>query len=462
MVSTSRTAKSDPLGREHGRVGKAHVAVILCVFLVAALVPEATGQGQPKPLSKDRVVQLLKGDVSPARVAELARQRGIDFETTQDTEKELRNVGATDALITTLRGFAPKPDVPKKEPALPALPIESTPEGEIRNGALAKAEAEAKAGRLRDAVLGAQDILKHDPNNLRAHKLLGRIYLRSIGDVQTATVPQDVLNLVIEQYEQIVKLEPSNVDEHMVLGRLYRINKNVARAESEFKAALRLSPGLEEAATALDVLYNEELHRPTGTSNRATAAPESPSNFPSMPDDAKSTIEATMKFIEDKMNDQGTMHVVIRSSTSNWQPSASDSLMYDVLADVTTCTLHVKKKIFAPDGAWEHVVMSTGPFKDVDSIVVESAEHRANREGGMNGHPEVSVSYTPPEYLLSLTSKHKDGFAFHEVYRSGNEPPNITDGTRQQNVFGFHDEETANRVANAMRHAVELCSGGNK
>jgi len=47
------------------------------------------------------------------------------------------------------------------------------------------AELYAKTGRIRDAVLEAQDILKRDPKNLEAHKLLGRIYLRSLGDMQT-------------------------------------------------------------------------------------------------------------------------------------------------------------------------------------------------------------------------------------------------------------------------------------
>ena len=46
------------------------------------------------------------------------------------------------------------------------------------------AELYAKTGRIRDAVLEAQDIIKRDPNNLEAHKLLGRIYLRSMGDIQ--------------------------------------------------------------------------------------------------------------------------------------------------------------------------------------------------------------------------------------------------------------------------------------
>src|SRR5437588_9903272 len=61
------------------------------------------------------------------------------------------------------------------------LAIEADPSSEFLTSALA--ELYVKTGRIRDAVLEAQDILKRDPNNLEAHKLLGRIYLRSLGDL---------------------------------------------------------------------------------------------------------------------------------------------------------------------------------------------------------------------------------------------------------------------------------------
>ena len=63
--------------------------------------------------------------------------------------------------------------------------IEADPGSEYLTSALA--ELYAKTGRIRDAVLEAQDILKRDANNLEAHKLLGRIYLRSLGDMQSGT-----------------------------------------------------------------------------------------------------------------------------------------------------------------------------------------------------------------------------------------------------------------------------------
>ncbi|HEY6969291.1 MAG TPA: tetratricopeptide repeat protein [Candidatus Angelobacter sp.] len=136
------------------------------------------------------------------------------------------------------------------------LAIEADPSSEFLNAGLA--ELYAKTGRIRDAVVEAQEIIKRDPNNLEARKLLGRIYLRSLGDVQSGTQSQEVLKLAIEQYESIVKLEPKNPDNHLLLGRLYILNKDLLKAESEFKTAINLDPNSEEAVTNVAYLYNEE------------------------------------------------------------------------------------------------------------------------------------------------------------------------------------------------------------
>src|SRR6516162_716256 len=135
--------------------------------------------------------------------------------------------------------------------------IDADPSSEYLTSGLA--ELYAKTGRIRDAVLEAQDILKRDPNNLEAHKLLGRIYLRSLGDMQTNTAGSgNVFKLAIEQYEQIIKIEPNNVDDHLLLGRLYRLDNELQKAEAEFKTAVQLQPDSEEAVTTLAYLYNEE------------------------------------------------------------------------------------------------------------------------------------------------------------------------------------------------------------
>ena len=136
------------------------------------------------------------------------------------------------------------------------LAIEADPSSEFLTSGLA--ELYVKTGRIRDAVIEAQDIIKRDPTNLEAHKLLGRIYLRSLGDMPGGTGSDNVLKLAIEQYEQIVKIEPNSVDDHLLLGRLYRLNNDLQKAESELKTAIKLDPNSEEAVTTLAILYTDE------------------------------------------------------------------------------------------------------------------------------------------------------------------------------------------------------------
>jgi tetratricopeptide (TPR) repeat protein len=136
------------------------------------------------------------------------------------------------------------------------LAIDADPGSEFLTAGLA--ELYVKTGRIRDAVLEAQDIIKRDPKNLEAHKLLGRIYLRSLGDMPGGNGSDNVLKLAIEQYEEIVKLEPDNVDDHLLLGRLYRLNNDLQKAEAELKTAIKLDPGSEEAVTTLAMLYTDE------------------------------------------------------------------------------------------------------------------------------------------------------------------------------------------------------------
>src|SRR5438045_6022522 len=127
--------------------------------------------------------------------------------------------------------------------------IDADPTSEYLTSGLA--ELYARTGRIRAEVVEAQDIRKRDVNQLEARRLLGRIYLRSLGDMQSGNGSQSVLKLAIEQYEQIVKLQPDSMDDHLLLGRLYRLNNDMQKAENEFKTAVRLDPGSEEAVTTL-------------------------------------------------------------------------------------------------------------------------------------------------------------------------------------------------------------------
>src|SRR5205085_11961352 len=106
-----------------------------------------------------------------------------------------------------------------------------------------------------------------------ARRLLGRIYLRSLGDLQQGTQSQEVLKLAIAQFQQIVALDPSSVEDHLLLGRLYRLGNELLKAESEFKTSVKLQPDSEEAVTNLAYLYNEEGDA-TRAAKTLTAVPD--------------------------------------------------------------------------------------------------------------------------------------------------------------------------------------------
>lgn len=114
-----------------------------------------------------------------------------------------------------------------------------------------------QSNNLRDAVTEAEDILKQDPNNLAARRMLGRIYTRLIGDTRQNAINEDMLRRSIEQYTAVVKGDPDDIDSWLTLGRLYRVSRNSVEARKAFEAALKLEPDNEDALTGLAMVYSD-------------------------------------------------------------------------------------------------------------------------------------------------------------------------------------------------------------
>jgi TPR repeat protein len=130
----------------------------------------ASGDRPAKPYTKAELVDLLTNYAPPLRVADSARHRGIDFELTAASERDLRQAGAGDELISVLKPSAPQP---------------STGTAFHAGSDLDRAQELIKAGRFNQALAMIQrSALGGSPDGQR---LMGDAYVQGWG------VPKDYL-----------------------------------------------------------------------------------------------------------------------------------------------------------------------------------------------------------------------------------------------------------------------------
>ncbi len=117
------------------------------------------------------------------------------------------------------------------------------------------AEIYAKSQHIRDAVVQAQEALKIDPDNVDAHRLLARIYVRTLGDMSAGEVQQANLTKAVEQFEAILKTEPDDTYSLLWLARLYRFENQHGDAEKVLRRILAHDsdngPALEQLSQLL-------------------------------------------------------------------------------------------------------------------------------------------------------------------------------------------------------------------
>ncbi|MGB6194094.1 MAG: tetratricopeptide repeat protein [Terracidiphilus sp.] len=118
-----------------------------------------------------------------------------------------------------------------------------------------------RVGRVHEAEATARGLLKTSPDDVDAHKLLGRIYLRQLSESQNAVSSSspkgNALDEAIAEYEKIVALDPKSVENRMVLGQLYTVKHEPQKAEEQFKTAQAIDPDSEDVVLNLARLYAE-------------------------------------------------------------------------------------------------------------------------------------------------------------------------------------------------------------
>jgi len=168
--------------------------------------------------------------------------------------------------------------------------------------------------------------------------------------------------------------------------------------------------------------------------------PPPPQNTPASSTGAVS-LGVTMKFIQDKLNDLGKVSFYGYKKGNSAGSHLNNQFSYEVsnvLAEAATCRVSYHSK-----QTHNGVVQSDNDFwfslRDVQDIAVMTGEEYLTKFNAEAGHTSWDSKTDPVVYILSIKRKAK---------------PDV--------LFYFTDEEMAGRVAKALVHGVDLCSGASK
>ena len=212
------------------------LGVLVGCFGAAAAAQGSNGQGA-KPAETPKTAEQAAPATASSSRAEAYYQYTLGhlyeqkYETTNDSEY------ATQAIDAYKRAYTLDP----KSPVI----------GERL------AEMYWKAQRVHEAVTEALEILKRDPNDVQTRRLLGRIYLRSLGDL-SSSAQSEIAERAIEQYSQVFRLDPSDTESALWLARLYRLRNEHDKAEGVLRSVLKQDPENEAAVEQLTQLLLDE------------------------------------------------------------------------------------------------------------------------------------------------------------------------------------------------------------
>src|ERR1017187_5080790 len=109
--------------------------------------------------------------------------------------------------------------------------------------------------RLDDAPTLAQDLLKQNPDNIAAHRMLGRTYTAALAHAPQGKIDERALHMAIQEYQKVTTGDTKDVESWVMLAKLYGTSGNAPDAEKAYNSALALEPDNEDALTGLAMLY---------------------------------------------------------------------------------------------------------------------------------------------------------------------------------------------------------------
>jgi hypothetical protein len=169
------------------------------------------------------------------------------------------------------------------------------------------------------------------------------------------------------------------------------------------------------------------------------SVPPPPQPAPDKP--AGPPLEVTMKFIQDKLNEIGTVNFAgyVHDASNNTDGVQKfSSTISNAAANSGACTLSYHRLVFN-NGSREHDENIFINLRDVQNISVLPDEQDWQMYLVRTGETTKTVKDVPDIYALVIK------------LANGKDP-----------TIRFYEQAMADRVAKALVHAVELCGGGPK
>jgi hypothetical protein len=186
---------------------------------------------------------------------------------------------------------------------------------------------------------------------------------------------------------------------------------------------------------------------------------------PPKPADEGPSLEVTMKFIQKKLAERDGL---------KWTWSADSQEGYHIEPvfetvefDLGACQERWASKTVESNGTTDTaqwLYETTLSFRNVEKIEVLPYQDFENRRVIESGHPEQQGTMSPAGFYAVLAVMNHDGPARLKVTKTTLPGRAVTTNASslKKVEITMEDEDSANRLAKAMVHAVELCGGGSK
>ena len=220
-------------------------AVALGAFLFASIVPGLHARQAAAPASRASQPPAANAQgATPSATSDMDRRAEAYYDFTMghlyegEYEASSRTEDASHALDFYKKAYALDPSSPVIGEQL--------------------AEMYFFSQRISDAVAETQELIKRDPSNVSARRLLARIYIRTLGDLSNASEQQSTVKLAVTQLQEIVRLDPSDSESAIWLARLYRLSNQHDQAAQVLRGVLARDPENEGAVQQLTQLLLDE------------------------------------------------------------------------------------------------------------------------------------------------------------------------------------------------------------